>query len=65
MSRLLILMLIAVALAACSIADGPYGYGYAANDRPSLSQLSLAPGDADNGFRTAAPVALAASMPDK
>ena len=39
MSRLVLLFLTAAVLAACSNADGPYGYGYAANERPSLAQL--------------------------
>jgi len=53
MSRVLLLVLTAATLAACSEA-GPYGYGYAVNGRPSLSQLSAAPGDTDNPFRTEA-----------
>jgi hypothetical protein len=44
MPRLILLVLLTATLAACSEA-GPYGYGYAVNDRPSLSQLSAAPGD--------------------
>jgi len=50
MPRLLLLAVLAATLAACSAA-GPYGYGYAVNERPSLSQLSAAPGDPDNPFR--------------
>ena len=45
MSRLVILALSALALAACSEA-GPYGYGYAVNERPSLGQLGAASGEA-------------------
>lgn len=56
MSRLILLVLTAVTLAACSEA-GPYGYGYAVNGRQSLSQLSAVPGDADNPFRTTVPAA--------
>lgn len=55
MSRLLLVALIASTLAACSEA-GPGGYGYAANQRPTLSQLGLVAGDAGNPFRSAAPV---------
>jgi len=50
MPRLILLAILAATLAACSAA-GPYGYGYAANERPSLSQLSAVPGDPDNPFR--------------
>ena len=58
MSRLLLLVLLTVTLAACSEA-GPYGYGYAVNERPSLAQLSAGKDGADNPRRTdqaAAPV---------
>ena len=55
MSRLILLLSIAATLAACSEA-GPYGYGYAVNDRPSLAQLSgVVPDDSANSFRTAGP----------
>lgn len=54
MSRWLTLAFVAaslgVALAACSDGDNYYGYGYAANERPSLAQLGLANADADNSF---------------
>jgi hypothetical protein len=50
MMRWLILALLAAALADCSEA-GPYGYGYAVNDRPSLAQLGIRPGNADNPFQ--------------
>jgi hypothetical protein len=55
MPRLILLALLAVMLAACSEA-GPYGYGYAVNERPSLAQLSATPRDSDNPFRTGTPV---------
>ena len=50
MPRLILLLLLTATLAACSEA-GPYGYGYAVNGRPSLSDLSAASGDPDNLFR--------------
>ena len=50
MPRLILLVLLTATLAACSGA-GPYGYGYAVNERPSLTQLSAVPGDPDNPFR--------------
>ncbi|HEY1505600.1 MAG TPA: hypothetical protein VGF92_14930 [Stellaceae bacterium] len=53
MARLIVLALLVAALAACSEA-GPRGYGYAANERPSLVQLGFASGGADT---------LAAAMP--
>jgi hypothetical protein len=56
MSRVILLVLTAATLAACSEA-GPYGYGYAVNGRQSLWQLSATPGDTDNSFRTDAPTA--------
>jgi hypothetical protein len=49
MSRFMILALLAAALASCSEA-GPYGYGYAVNERPSLAQLGLQNNDAANAF---------------
>jgi hypothetical protein len=56
MFRLILFALIAATLAACSAA-GPGGYGYAANDRPSLRQLGLRlGGDPDNPFRSAGPI---------
>jgi hypothetical protein len=60
MPRLILLVLLTVMLAACSAA-GPYGYGYAVNERPSLAQLSAARGDPDNPFRTGEQTAAAAS----
>ena len=51
MSRLILLALLAATLAACSEA-GPYGYGYAVNGRPSLSQLTATPSDPGNPFHT-------------
>jgi hypothetical protein len=50
MSRLVLLVLLTATLAACSEA-GPYGYGYAVNDRPSLKQLSITDDSSDNPFR--------------
>ena len=50
MSRLVLLVLLTVTLAACSGA-GPYGYGYAVNERPSLKQLSITDESSDNPFR--------------
>ena len=58
MLRLLLLGVLATSLAACSEA-GPYGYGYAVNERPSLAQLGLAPNDADNVFGPRSQTALA------
>jgi hypothetical protein len=58
MSRLLVLALLVASLAACSEA-GPFGYGYAVNERPSLAQLGLRNGDADNSFGAATQTALA------
>jgi hypothetical protein len=49
MSRLIMLALLTATLAACSEA-GPYGYGYAVNERPSLMQLSITNVDSDNPF---------------
>jgi hypothetical protein len=54
MSRVILLSLLAATLASCSEA-GPYGYGYAVNGRPSLTQLSAVPRDSDNPFRRAGP----------
>ena len=59
MSRVILLALLAAALAACSEA-GPYGYGYAVNGRPSLSQLAPARSDTGNPFRPGAQTASAA-----
>jgi hypothetical protein len=50
MSRFILLALLTATLAACSEA-GPYGYGYAVNERPSLKQLSITDQDSDNPFR--------------
>jgi hypothetical protein len=50
MPRLILLILLTATLAACSEA-GPGGYGYAANERPSLRQLSITLDDGDNPFR--------------
>ncbi len=50
MSRLILLVLLTASLAACSEA-GPYGYGYAVNERPSLKQLSITDENSDNPFR--------------
>jgi predicted small lipoprotein YifL len=61
MSRLILLALLTATLAACSQA-GPYGYGYAVNGRPSLSQLTAVPDDSDNSFRTGAQTASAAAV---
>ena len=54
MSRVILLVLLAATLGACSEA-GPYGYGYAVNGRPSLAQLSAAPGDPDDPAISHAP----------
>ena len=60
MSRSILLLSVAATLAACSEA-GPYGYGYAVNDRPSLAQLSgIGPDSSANSFRTGAKVTAAA-----
>jgi hypothetical protein len=56
--------LLVSALAGCSNADGPYGYGYAVNERPSLAQLALGPADRDNSF-AAAPASNAAAAERK
>ena len=61
MLRLLMLVLTAATLAACSEA-GPYGYGYAANERPSLQQLGVRLDDPDNPFRPALTVERAAAQ---
>jgi hypothetical protein len=50
MPRLILLILLTATLAACSEA-GPYGYGYAVNERPSLKQLSITDDNSDNPFR--------------
>jgi len=60
MSRLILVVLLTATLAACSQA-GPYGYGYAVNGRPSLTQLSATPDDSANSFRTGAQTASAAA----
>ena len=53
MSRLVLLFLTATALASCSNADGPYGYGYAVNERPSLAQLGMGSDEGvANSFRS-------------
>ncbi|HXR86396.1 MAG TPA: hypothetical protein VN728_05480 [Stellaceae bacterium] len=57
MSRVILLALLAATLAACSEA-GPYGYGYAVNGRPSLTQLSVTPPDSANPFHSRAAVAV-------
>jgi hypothetical protein len=54
MSRAILFILLAAALAACSEA-GPYGYGYAVNGRPSLEQLGYAAGGDGNALRAATP----------
>ena len=51
MSRLLLLAIVAATLAACNNRDGPYGYGYAVNGRPSLSQLSAVAGGSNSPLR--------------
>jgi hypothetical protein len=48
MSRALLLTFLVVSLSSCA----PAHYGYAPNLRPSLAQLSAAPDDPDNPFRT-------------
>ena len=62
MSRLILFALLAASLAACSEA-GPYGYGYAVNERPCLARLGLAPSDADNAFGPSTQTALADATP--
>ncbi|HLI21278.1 MAG TPA: hypothetical protein VKV32_09200 [Stellaceae bacterium] len=52
MVRLFLFALTAAALAACTL-GGPYGYGYAVNERPSLAQLGVSASDAANAFRPA------------
>ena len=53
MVRWLILAIAGCVLASCSNADGPYGYGYAVNERPSLAQLGLGSSDGvANSFRS-------------
>jgi hypothetical protein len=56
MPRLVILVLAVASLAACSDA-GPGGYGYAANERPTLKQLSITRDDANNPFHAGTPAA--------
>ena len=56
MSRLILLVLLTATLTACSQA-GPYGYGYAVNGRPSLSQLLAPPDGPANTVRSDAPTA--------
>jgi hypothetical protein len=60
MSRVILLLSIVAMLAACSEA-GPYGYGYAVNERPSLAQLSGLPDNSANSFSTGAPTVPAAT----
>lgn len=58
MSRFLILALAIATLVSCSEA-GPYGYGYAVNERPSLAQLGVRSVDTDNAFGAHTQTALA------
>ncbi len=61
MMRWAILVLATASLAACSEA-GPGGYGYAANERPTLSQLSITLDDQSSPFRAGTRTAATADL---